>query len=85
MSEKKRFWIYQEVPLEFYSLITVFLIFNLYTGFILVNSVIFRKKTYRSTLLHRILRLVLNEFSDVHMAVPCDLLMVYENSYFCSI
>ena len=78
MSEKKRFWIYQEVPLEFYSLITVFLIFNLYTGFILVNSVIFRKKTYRSTLLHRFLRLVLNKFSNVHMAVPCGLLLVYE-------
>ena len=42
------------------------------------DSVIFRKKTYRSTLLHRFLRLVLNKFSNVHMAVPCGLLLVYE-------
>ena len=83
LSEKKRFWIYQKFNQKFLVLNTVFLIQTFYTGYILQLFCDIQKENISVlSLLLRILRLQLNKFSDLHMALPCDLLLVYENRYY---
>ena len=80
MLSEKLFLDLPKVQLEISSSEYSILDSNIFTlGTFYIYSVIFRKKNISVlSLLLRILRLELNKFSDLHMALPCDLSLVYE-------